>query len=125
MSTLLFSADPTSLSDYTSGIYGKSNAVILAAIQDALSKGLQFGAHNTHEAQLAAGLVSRFPSMDLVRFTNSGTEANLLAIGAGLKFTKRNKVVVFDGAYHGSLLCHFKAGETEPEGVVRAPFVSV
>lgn len=61
--------------------------------------------------------------MDLVRFTNSGTEANLLAITTALKYTKRSKVVVFDGAYHGSLLCHFHTGDKGmPEGVVRAPF---
>ncbi|BEJ17902.1 hypothetical protein CspHIS471_0701700 [Cutaneotrichosporon sp. HIS471] len=111
------------LSDYTSGIYGKSNPVLLDAIRSALDQGLQFGAHTEHEGRFAAGLVSRFPSMDLVRFANSGTEANMLALTAALKHTSRSKVVVFDGAYHGSLLCHFYTGDKgTPEGVVRAPF---
>ncbi|BEI86865.1 hypothetical protein CcaverHIS002_0702110 [Cutaneotrichosporon cavernicola] len=111
------------LSDYTSGIYGKSNPVLLDAIRSALDQGLQFGAHTAHEGRFAAGLVSRFPSMELVRFANSGTEANMLALTAALKHTGRNKVVVFDGAYHGSLLCHFHSGDKgTPEGVVRAPF---
>lgn len=113
----------SSLSDYTSGIYGKANPVLLEAITTALSSGLQFGAHTPHESRFAAGLVSRFPSMDLVRFANSGTEANMLALTTALKHTGRSKVVVFDGAYHGSLLCHFHADDVGmPEGVVRAPF---
>ncbi|KLT39026.1 PLP-dependent transferase [Cutaneotrichosporon oleaginosum] len=111
------------LSDYTSGLYGKSNPVLLEAISKALAQGLQFGAHTPHEARFAAGLVARFPSMDLVRFANSGTEANMLALTTALKHTGRSKVVVFDGAYHGSLLCHFHTGDKGmPEGVVRAPF---
>jgi glutamate-1-semialdehyde 2,1-aminomutase len=112
------------LSDYTSGIYGKTHPYIHSAVSAALAKGIQFGAHTPHEAKLAAGLVQRFPSLELVRFANSGTEANLLAITTALKYTQRKKVVVFDGAYHGSLLCHFHAGEPEDvPGVLRPPFV--
>lgn len=123
MSYPLLLATDTSLSDYTSGIYGKSNPVLLEAITTALASGLQFGAHTPHEGRFAAGIVSRFPSIDLVRFANSGTEANMLALTTALKHTLRSKVVVFDGAYHGSLLCHFHTGDVGiPEGVVRAPF---
>jgi len=112
------------LSDYTSGIYGKTHPHIHAAISEALARGLQFGGHTLAEAKLASGLVARFPSLELVRFANSGTEANLLAITTAFKHTKRKKIVVFEGAYHGSLLCHFHAGEPEDvPGVLRPPFV--
>lgn len=58
-----------------------------------------------------------------MRFANSGTEANLLAITTALKYTRRKKVVVFDGAYHGSLLCHFHAGQpVDPPTALRPPF---
>ncbi|WOO82424.1 Beta-phenylalanine transaminase [Vanrija pseudolonga] len=113
------------LSDFTSGIYGKSNDILRGAITKALASGLQFGAHTTHEARLADHLTSRFPSMDLVRFANSGTEANLLAITTALKHTKRKKVVVFSGGYHGSLLAHFHTGEpggNDVPGALRVPF---
>lgn len=115
-----------SLSDFTSGIYGKSNDILRGAITKALANGLQFGAHTTHEARLADHLTSRFPSMDFVRFANSGTEANLLAITTALKHTKRKKVVVFSGGYHGSLLAHFHTGEpggNDVPGALRVPFV--
>lgn len=106
-------------------MYGKTNPILHTAISEALAKGIQFGAHTTHEERLASALVDRFPSLELVRFANSGTEANLLAITTGLKYTQRKKVVVFDGAYHGSLLCHFHAGEpADVPGVLRPPFVS-
>lgn len=119
-------ADGRSLSDYTSGIYGKSNAIIREAVTAAIQDGLQFGGHTPHEARLARGLVARYPAMDLVRFTNSGTEANLLGIAAALRYTRRHKVVVFDHAYHGSLLAHFHTGEGkghDVEGFLRVPFV--
>lgn len=111
----------SSISDYTSGIYGHSHPVLVKAISDALQNGLQLGAHNTNEERLARGLCSRFPSMEKVRFANSGTEANMLSLAAALRFTRRKKVLVFEGAYHGSLLSF---GEREPKSSLRAPFVS-
>ena len=56
------------------------------------------------EARLARLIVERFPSLDLVRFTNSGTEANLMAVATAIAATGRPKVLVFDGAYHGGIL---------------------
>ncbi|WVQ81338.1 hypothetical protein IAT38_003461 [Cryptococcus sp. DSM 104549] len=99
------------LSDFTSGIYGKTHPVLVEAITKALHNGLQLGAHTKAEATLAAHLTSRFPSLDLVRFANSGTEANILAISAALQYTGRKKVVVFEGGYHGSVLSHFHVGD--------------
>lgn len=109
------------MSDYTSGIYGHSHPVLLQAISEGLKSGLQLSAHNQNEARLARALCDRFPSMDKVRFANSGTEANMLALSAALRFTGRQKVLVFEKAYHGSLLSF---GEREAKTSLRAPFVS-
>jgi glutamate-1-semialdehyde 2,1-aminomutase len=56
------------------------------------------------EQKLATLIVERFPSIELVRFTNSGSEANLMALAAARAHTKRSKVMVFTGGYHGGLL---------------------
>ncbi|WVR08860.1 hypothetical protein IAU60_005919 [Kwoniella sp. DSM 27419] len=95
------------VSDFTSGIYGKTDPILKQAITKALDEGLQLGAHTPHEGRLASHLCSRFPSIELLRFTNSGTEANILAISAALHHTQRTKVVVFEKGYHGSVLSHF------------------
>jgi glutamate-1-semialdehyde 2,1-aminomutase len=70
----------------------------------ALDGGWNYGAHGPDEARLAAVLCARFPGLDLVRFTNSGTEANLLALATATAHTGRSTVLVFTGAYHGSVL---------------------
>jgi glutamate-1-semialdehyde 2,1-aminomutase len=92
------------LGDYTAGLYGHDNPVIRKAVDAALDRGWNLGAHGEHEARLAAVLCARFPSLDLVRFTNSGTEANLLALATATTHTGRRAVLVFDGGYHGSVL---------------------
>jgi glutamate-1-semialdehyde 2,1-aminomutase len=92
------------LGEYTAGLYGASHPVIRRAIDTALDNGINLGAHNTLEAQLAALVTQRFPSVDLVRFTNSGTEANLMAIATARHATGRSKIMVFKGGYHGGLL---------------------
>jgi len=104
------------LGEYTAGIYGHSNPVIQAAVIEALRNGLCLSAHNRAEARLATLICSRYPSIELVRFTNSGTEANLLALATALAFTGRERVLVFEGAYHGSLL---KFGE--PRSPINVP----
>ncbi len=92
------------LGEYTAGLYGHSHPVIRAALDAALDRGWNLGAHGTMEAQLARLIVERFPSIGLVRFTNSGTEANLMAVATAIAATGRSKVMVFDGGYHGGIL---------------------
>jgi glutamate-1-semialdehyde 2,1-aminomutase len=92
------------LGDYTAGLYGHNHPVIRRAVDAALDNGWNFGAHGTDEARLAAVLCGRFPSLELVRFTNSGTEANLLALATATTHTGRGTVLVFRGGYHGSVL---------------------
>ena len=107
------------LGEYTAGIYGHSNPVIQKAIQDVMSTGWNLGGHSRHEKQLAEIVCERFgPTMELVRFTNSGTEANMLALATARAWTGgREKVLVFEGGYHGSTLSFHKG-----QGQVNLPY---
>jgi glutamate-1-semialdehyde 2,1-aminomutase len=97
------------LGEYTAGLFGHSDPVIKAAIQGALDTGWVHGGHIESETVLAEAICARFPSIDRVRFTNSGTEANLMAITTARLHTKRSKVMVMRGGYHGGVLL-FKTG---------------
>jgi glutamate-1-semialdehyde 2,1-aminomutase len=90
------------LGEYTAGLYGHSHKVIRAAVDRALDNGISFGASNMTEARFARTVCERF-GLERVRFTNSGTEANLLAMSLGRIFTRRKKVLVFNGGYHGAV----------------------
>jgi glutamate-1-semialdehyde 2,1-aminomutase len=92
------------LGEYTAGLYGHSNPVLVGAIRSALADGFVLGAPNRHEGLLAEAICERFPSIELVRFCNSGTEANLLALSLCRAVTGRAVVLVFSGAYHGGIL---------------------
>lgn len=92
------------LGEYTAGLYGHSEPVIREAIKQAADDGWVLGGPNLLEARLAQTIVDRFPAVERVRFTNSGTEANLMAVGAARAFTGRDRVMVFRGAYHGGVL---------------------
>ena len=105
------------LSEFTAGIYGHSHPAIRNAIEGALAGGLNFGAHTETEARFAAAVCARFPSIELVRFTNSGTEANLMAVSAARAITGRPKILVFAGGYHGGVF-YFR-GHGSP---LNAPF---
>lgn len=105
------------LGEYSAGLYGHSNPVIAKAMTDALAEGISRGAHTRHEIDLAQAVCARFPSIERVRFTNSGTEANLMAVTAARAFTGREAIVAFRGGYHGGLLT-FKSGPSE----VNAPY---
>jgi glutamate-1-semialdehyde 2,1-aminomutase len=85
------------LGEYTAGLFGHSHPVIRAALDRALDGGWNMGGHGAMEARLARLVCERFPSIELVRFTNSGTEANLMAIATAVAATGRRKVMVFEG----------------------------
>ncbi|MCB1719403.1 MAG: aminotransferase class III-fold pyridoxal phosphate-dependent enzyme, partial [Candidatus Competibacteraceae bacterium] len=70
------------LGEYSAGLYGHSHPKIVTAIQQALADGFLFGGPNLYETRLAELICERFPSCEMVRFCNSGTEANLLALTA-------------------------------------------
>jgi glutamate-1-semialdehyde 2,1-aminomutase len=105
------------LSEFTAGLYGHSHPRIRAAILEALDRGLNFGARGALETAFAAALCARFPSLERLRFTNSGTEANLMALSAARAITGRAKILVFSGAYHGGVF-YFRGGPNK----INAPF---
>ncbi len=108
------------LGEYTAGLYGHSQQVILDAVRAAMDDGISLGGHNTYEARLARVLVDRFPALELVRFTNSGTEANLMAISLARVATGRPDIAVMRGGYHGGLLYYGGGGSP-----VNAPYGTV
>ena len=95
--------------EYTAGLFGHSEPRIQQAVKAAVDRGLNLAAVGEREGQLAALLCQRFPSLERVRFTNSGTEANMMALGAARAFTGKAGVVGMRGGYHGGLLT-FAAG---------------
>jgi glutamate-1-semialdehyde 2,1-aminomutase len=105
------------LSEFTAGLYGHSHPAIRKAIDAALDGGINFGAHGQAEGKFAAAIRDRFPSIELVRFTNSGTEANLMAVSAAIGITGKKKILVFRGGYHGGVF-YFR-GKGSP---INAPF---
>src|SRR5207249_10399518 len=106
------------LGEYTAGLYGHSHPVIVEAIRAALADGIVLGAPNRYETALAEAVCARFPSVDLVRFCNSGTEANLLALSLSRIATGKPAVMVFEGGYHGGVF-HFVHAGGSP---INAPF---
>jgi len=92
------------LSEFTAGLFGHSDDSIRTAISEALAKGYAFGGPNIYESRLASLLCERFPSCEQVRMCNSGTEANINAIGLARALTGREGVLVFKDAYHGGVL---------------------
>ncbi len=97
------------LGEFTAGIFGHSPPHLRPALLAALEGGILLSSHNGLESELAERLCARFPSMELVRFCNSGTEANLMALTTARACTGRDTILVFEGAYHGSVLT-FPAG---------------
>ncbi len=82
-------------------ILGHNNPVILEAIVKALEKGTTFGASTENEIVLAELVKEAYPSVEKVRFVNSGTEAVMSAVRLARAFTKKNKIIKFAGCYHG------------------------
>ncbi|MWD29002.1 aminotransferase class III-fold pyridoxal phosphate-dependent enzyme [Aquicoccus sp. SCR17] len=97
------------LGEFTAGIFGHTSPVLAKALADAHARGINLSSHTPYEVELAERLCARFPSMDRVRFANSGTEANLMAVTAARLVSGRGRVVVFRGGYHGGVLT-FGAG---------------
>lgn len=82
-------------------ICGHAHPVVIAALQEALLKGTSFGAPCILENTLAEMVIEAVPSIEMVRFVNSGTEACLSVLRLMRAYTKRNKIIKFEGCYHG------------------------
>jgi glutamate-1-semialdehyde 2,1-aminomutase len=88
--------------DYTVAVLGHSHPRIAEVVTDQLGRGMSWGGRCAAEPQLAAEIVRRFP-IEQLRFVNSGTEANLMALMTAFDATGRDAVLVVDGGYHGSV----------------------
>jgi glutamate-1-semialdehyde 2,1-aminomutase len=82
-------------------ILGHAHFKVVRAVQEAARDGTSFGTPNPLEIRLAQLVVEAYPSIQKLRFVNSGTEATMSAIRLARGFTKRDKIVKFDGCYHG------------------------
>ncbi|HXX12400.1 MAG TPA: glutamate-1-semialdehyde 2,1-aminomutase, partial [Burkholderiales bacterium] len=82
-------------------VVGHAHPEVVAAVQAAAANGLSFGAPTEAEYELAAALCRTLPSLELVRLVSSGTEATMSAIRLARGFTGRDRIVKFEGCYHG------------------------
>src|SRR5438093_7427966 len=82
-------------------ILGHASKVVVDAVRDAATRGLSFGIPNPLEVELAELICDWMPSIEKVRMVNSGTEATMSCIRLARAFTRRDKIVKFDGCYHG------------------------
>ena len=82
-------------------ILGHADPEVVAALQKAVTRSTSFGAPNELEVELAAEIIDAVPSVEMVRMVNSGTEATMSAIRLARGVTGRNKLVKFEGCYHG------------------------
>ena len=101
----LFDADDKKYIDYVASwgpmILGHANQLVVDAVKQTLEKGLGFGAPTEIETTLAKKVCELVPSIELVRMVSSGTEATMSAIRLARGFTGRDKIVKFEGCYHG------------------------
>ena len=98
--------------EYSAGLFGHSDPKVKAAIIEALDAGMAMGAPTRYERELAGLLCERYPALDQVRFCNSGTEANLMALTTACAVTGRDKLLAFRESYHGGVL-KFPGGRCE------------
>lgn len=101
----LFDVDGNRYIDYVLSwgplILGHANPTVVEAIKRAAENGTSYGAPSPLEIDLARWIQKFLPSMEMVRFVNSGTEATMSALRLARAFTGRNKIIKFEGCYHG------------------------
>ena len=101
----IYDADGNEFIDYICSwgpnILGHGNDAVIAAVKNACDKGLTYGACHEGEIELAELIQKHMPSMEMLRLVNSGTEAVMSAVRAARGFTKRDKIIKFEGCYHG------------------------
>ena len=101
----LYDADGNEYVDYICSwgpmLLGHQPEAVTKAVQEALLKGSTYGAPTAAEVEIAKLIVDAVPSVEMVRMVNSGTEATMSAIRLARGYTKRNKLVKFEGCYHG------------------------
>lgn len=105
----LYDVDGKAYIDYVGSwgpmVLGHNNANIRNAVIEAAQRGLSFGAPTEMEVKMADLVTKLVPSMDMVRMVNSGTEATMSALRLARGFTQRDKIIKFEGCYHGHADC--------------------
>ena len=101
----LYDVDGNRYLDYVQSwgpmILGHAHPVVVAAIETAANNGISFGAPTEAENEFAKILIDQVPSLEKIRFVNSGTEATMSAVRLARGYTGRNKIIKFIGNYHG------------------------
>src|SRR5215216_7819433 len=101
----LFDVDGNRFIDYVLSwgplITGHAHSNVVKAIQNAAIKGTSYGAPSPLELELAKRVMEFMPNIEMIRFVNSGTEATMSALRLARAYTKRDKIIKFDGCYHG------------------------
>ena len=101
-------------------LLGHSHPVVVEAVQDQMARGTHYGACHELEITWAQQVIDMIPSAEQVRFTGSGTEATLMALRLARAFTGRDKIVKFEGHFHG-WHDHVAIGVTPPHSVPMSP----
>ena len=126
----LVDADGNRLLDFminaTSLVLGHAHPDIVDALRAQAARGTAFTGPTESQVQLARTLTQRIPSVDSIRFTNSGTEGTMMAIRAARAFTGRRRIAKFEGGYHGSheyvsVSVHTPAERLDPSGPTPVP----
>jgi glutamate-1-semialdehyde 2,1-aminomutase len=103
--SLLTDVDGNDYLDYVCSwgplILGHTHPEVVAALREAIERGTSYGAPTEQEVRLAGLVQEAFPSIEMLRFVSSGTEAAMSAIRAARGFTGRERVIKFEGCYHG------------------------
>jgi glutamate-1-semialdehyde 2,1-aminomutase len=101
----LFDADGNRYIDYVLSwgplITGHAHPSIVEAIQKTACKGTSYGAPSHLEIELARSVMALMPNIEMIRFVNSGTEATMSALRLARAYTRRDKIIKFEGCYHG------------------------
>ena len=101
----LFDVDGNRYIDYVLSwgplITGHAHSKVVKAIQDAAVQGTSYGAPSPLEIELARRIIELMPNLEMIRFVNSGTEATMSALRLARAYTRREKIIKFDGCYHG------------------------
>jgi glutamate-1-semialdehyde 2,1-aminomutase len=103
--SVIADADGNTYTDYVGSwgpmILGHAHPAVIEAVREAIDRGTSYGAPTEIEIELAEEIVAAYPSIEMVRLTSSGTEAAMSALRLARGFTGRDRIVKFEGCYHG------------------------
>ena len=101
----LYDEDDNKMIDYIGSwgpmILGNNHPAVLKAVEEVIQDGLSFGAATAREVDMAKLVCEILPSVEMVRMVNSGTEATMSALRTARGYTGRNRIIKFEGCYHG------------------------